>query len=236
MGEVITNGIGMELVLVPAGAFEMGGDWVAEQADENELPRHSVRFSSAFYIGKYPVTQAQWHAVMGTTPSQFIGDDRPVETISFSDALLFINALNKKESSRLYRLPTEAQWEYAARAGSKSTYCFGPEQSKLDQYAWYKKNSGGETHPVGLLAPNNWGIYDMHGNVHEWCADWFDRKYYAQSPAIDPQGPKKGLARSLRGGDWGSGDGWYCRCAIRSLSSPDRKSPRVGVRVVRLVS
>jgi formylglycine-generating enzyme required for sulfatase activity len=231
MATSIVNSIGMELIPVPAGTFIMGGVWGDEQADENELPQHPVRFDAGFHIGKFTVTQAQWRSVMGKNPSQFTGDDRPVETVSHTDALLFISALNKKEGTRAYRLPTEAQWEYAARAGSKSAFCFGPEKSKLDRYAWYGKNSGGETHPVGQLSPNAWGLYDMHGNVHEWCADWFDRKYYAQSPAADPQGPKKGLARSLRGGDWGSADSWYCRCAIRSLSSPDRRSPRVGFRI-----
>lgn len=233
MATSVINSIGMELVPVPAGTFIMGGDWGGEQADENELPKHSVRFDAGFYVGKFAVTQSQWQAVMGQNPSEFIGDDRPVERVSHRDALAFIAALNKKEATRVYRLPTEAQWEYAARAGSKTTFCFGPEKSKLDQYAWYGPNSGGETHPVGRLTPNAWGLHDMHGNVHEWCTDWFDRNYYAKSPAVDPQGPNKGLARSLRGGDWGSADSWYCRCAIRSLSSPDRRSPRVGFRVVR---
>jgi formylglycine-generating enzyme required for sulfatase activity len=231
----ITNGIGMELVLIPAGTFTMGGDWDAEQADENELPKHTVTFDSPFYMGRYPVTQAQWQAATGSNPSHFEGDRRPVETVSHTDACQFISRLNKKEKTGGYRLPTEAQWEYAARAGSQSTYCFGPELTKLDQYAWYHKNSGGGTQPVGGLLPNDWGLFDMHGNVHEWCGDWFDRNYYAESPEMDPPGPKKGLARALRGGDWGSRDEWYCRCAIRSLSSPDRRSPRVGFRVVKRI-
>ena len=155
-----------------------------------------------------------------------------MEMISHDDALAFLERLNQQEDTQSYRMPTEAQWEYAARAGSKSAYCFGDGRINLDQYAWYRKNSGDMTHPVGLLRPNAWGIYDMHGNVHEWCADWFDRNYYANSPTADPQGPATGLARALRGGDWGSAD-WYCRCAIRSLSAPSRCSPRVGFRVVK---
>ncbi|MDX9787115.1 MAG: formylglycine-generating enzyme family protein [Desulfobacterales bacterium] len=234
MADIITNRIGMELMLVPAGTFIMGGDWEADQADENELPKHTVQLKKPFYIGKFAVTQSQWQAVMGQNPSHFIGSDRPVETVSHSDALVFIKKINKLERPRAYRLPTEAQWEYAARAGSHSTFCFGVDPANLPRYAWYQKNSGGETHPVGRLLPNAWGLYDMHGNVHEWCADWFDRNYYAQSPLLDPQGPKKGLARVLRGGDWGSAEPWYCRCAIRSLSSADRRSPRVGFRVAMI--
>ena len=232
MTEMCTNSIGMEFVLMPAGSFTMGGDPVAEQADENETPRHRVIFDTAFYIGKFTVIQSQWQAIMDDNPCHFDGADRPVEMVSYHDAVRFIERLNLKEKTDAYRLPTEAQWEYAARAGSQSTYCYGSERSKLTEYAWYKKNSGGDTHPVGQLRPNARGLYDMHGNVHEWCADWFDRNYYAASPARSPAGPDKGLARALRGGDWGSED-WYCRCAIRSLSAPDRRSPRVGFRLVK---
>lgn len=182
-------------------------------------------------MGKYTVTQGQWTEVMKNNPSGFKDDLRPVETISWNDVHTFIKALNNREKTDRYRLPTEAEWEYAARAGSESAYAFGSETSALNQYAWYRKNSKKKTHPVGLLAPNSWGIYDMHGNVHEWCEDWFDREYYAQAPSYAPCGPAKGLAKSLRGGDWGS-KGWYCRCASRSLGSPDRRSNRVGFRLV----
>lgn len=232
MSETITNNIGMTFVLIPAGTFLMGGDPVKEQADENETPRHTVTFAEPFYLGKYTVTQSQWQALSEGNPSRFKGNDLPVETVSHGDACQFIDRLNRREETDAYRLPTEAEWEYAARAGSESTYCFGAEKKNLGNYAWYQKNSDQQTHPVGLLSPNDWGLHDMHGNVHEWCSDWFDRNYYAQSPKDDPTGPGDGLARSLRGGDWGSKD-WYCRCAIRSLSSPDRRSPRVGFRVVR---
>jgi formylglycine-generating enzyme required for sulfatase activity len=228
----ITNSIGMELIRLPAGSFVMGGDWDAEQADENELPQHEVTFKQPFYIGRTPVTQSQWEAVMGTNPSEFRGEDHPVETVSYEDAAAFLARLNASEDSPGYRLPTEAEWEYAARAGTASTYCFGPQTVRLTEYAWFQKNSGRSTQPVGRLAANAWGLYDMHGNVHEWCADWFDRNYYARSPRENPRGPRKGVARCLRGGDWGS-EAWYCRCAIRSLSAPSRRSPRVGVRIAR---
>jgi len=232
MAEILTNSIAMKLVLLPAGTFTMGGDWDAEQADENELPQHTVTFSKPFYMGVYTVTQSQWEHVLGDNPSAFKGDDHPVETISHEDTGAFLQRLNAMENTRTYRLPTEAEWEYAARAGSRSTYAFGPETSRLAEFAWYQVNSSGSSHPVGQLAPNDWGLYDMHGNVHEWCADWYQRDYYASSPERQPKGPRKGVARVLRGGDWGS-EAWYCRCAIRSLSSPQRRSPRVGIRVAK---
>jgi len=230
----ITNSIGMAFVALPIGSFVMGGDPVSEQADENETPKHKVTFEKPFALGKFTVTQTQWQEIMGTNPNRFIGKDHPVETVSHGNACEFITRLNQRENTTVYSLPTEAQWEYAARAGSQSAYCFGPDRSRLVEFAWCKKNSDNSTHPVGLLSPNDWGLFDMHGNVHEWCADWFDRSYYTKAPARDPGGPDRGLAKVLRGGDWGSED-WYCRCAIRSLSSPDRLSPRVGFRVLMFI-
>jgi len=234
MADTTINGIGMELVLIPAGAFRMGGDKKREQAEDHENPRHRVNISQAFYMGKYAVTQMQWSEIMNNNPSRFIDDRRPVEQVSWPEVQVFVQALNTREKTNAYRLPTEAEWEYAARAGSESAYTFGSEANVLDQYAWYRKNSGGQTHPVGQLRPNAWGLYDMHGNVHEWCHDWFDRSYYSQSPSSDPLGPSTGLAKALRGGDWGSED-WYCRCASRSLSSQDRRSDRLGFRLVKMV-
>jgi formylglycine-generating enzyme required for sulfatase activity len=224
----------MEFVHVPAGSYKMGGSKKLEQAEDHETPRHFVKLPNAFFMGKYEVTQTQWYSMMETNPSAFKDDMRPVEQVSWNDVQEFILKLNTKEETNKYRLPTEAEWEYAARAGSDSSYTFGSDTSMLSQYAWYGNNSGGETHPVGQLNPNAWGLYDMHGNVHEWCQDWFDRKYYSQSPSIDPLGPETGLAKALRGGDWGSED-WYCRCASRSLSSPDRRSDRLGFRLVRML-
>ena len=232
MTETTVNRIGMELVLIPAGSFRMGGDKVNEQAEDHENPRHMVKFGGAFLMGKYAVTQMQWSEIMETNPSEFLDDLRPVERVSWHDVQAFIRKLNAKEDTNAYRLPTEAEWEYAARAGSENAYTFGSDTNTLNQYAWYQKNSEGQSHPVGQLNPNAWGLYDMHGNVHEWCQDWFDRNYYSQSPSIDPLGPAKGLAKALRGGDWGSED-WYCRCASRSLRSPDRRSNRLGFRLVR---
>ena len=134
----------------------------------------------------------------------------------------FIQKLNNKEETIKYSLPTEAEWEYAARADTESTYCFSGDIKILSQYAWYRKNSAGKTHPIGQLKPNAWGLYDVHGN------------YYSQSPSNSPLGPSSGLAKVSRGGDWGSED-WYCRCASRSLSSPNRRSNRLGFRLVSMV-
>ncbi len=234
MLETTTNSIGMTFVLIPAGSFRMGGDKALEQAEDHENPCHRVTIKQAFWIGQYAVTQVQWSEVMHTAPGEFKGDQRPVEGVSWHDARAFIHKLNALEEISNYCLPTEAQWEYAARANSQGPYYFSSEDGGLSQCAWHRKNSGGETQPVGQLKPNAWGLYDMLGNVHEWCQDWFDRNYYTQSPGNDPSGPAAGLAKALRGGDWGSAK-WYCRCASRSLSSPDRRSNRLGFRLVRVV-
>ena len=234
MTETITNSIGMELVLIPAGSFRMGGDKKLEQAEDHETPRHIVKISKTFYMGKYEVTQSQWSEIMNNNPSEFKDDIRPVERVSWNDVQEFIQKLNNKEETNKYRLPTEAEWEYAARADTESTYCFSGDIQILSQYAWYRKNSAGKTHPIGQLKPNAWGLYDVHGNIHEWCQDWFDRNYYSQSPSNSPLGPSSGLAKVSRGGDWGSED-WYCRCASRSLNSPDRRSNRLGFRLVSMV-
>ena len=234
MSNTTVNSIGMELVLIPSGSFRMGGDKKLEQAEDHENPRHMVKISKSFLMGKYAVTQQQWSQILDNNPSESIDDTKPVERVSWYDVQMFIEELNKREATDSYRLPTEAEWEYSARAGSESTYTYGRDTNTLSQYAWYRNNSDGKTHPVGQLNPNAWGLYDMHGNIHEWCQDWFDRNYYSQSPPNDPWGPSKGLAKALRGGDWGSED-WYCRCASRSLSSPDRRSNRLGFRLIRMV-
>ena len=224
----------MKLVLIPPGLYKMGGDKNLEQAEDHETPRHSVHLTMGFYMGKYTVTQREWSEIMNHNPSEFKDEARPVERVSWNDVQGFIQALNKIEATDTYRLPFEAEWEYAARADTQNAYNFGTDTNLLTQYAWFRKNSGGKTHPVGGLKSNPWGLHDVHGNVHEWCQDWFDRNYYSRSPSKDPSGPASGLAKVLRGGDWSSED-WYCRCASRSLSSPDRRSSRVGFRLVKSV-
>ncbi|MCI0526115.1 MAG: formylglycine-generating enzyme family protein, partial [Nitrospira sp.] len=175
--------------------------------------------------------------IMGNNPSQFKGQTNPVENVSWEDVQEFIRELNTQEGGKLYRLPTEAEWEYAARAGSTSKYVFGDEETQLDQYAWYRYNSGGKTHPVGQLKPNTWGFYDMYGNVWEWVSDLYHKDYYAQSPDTDPQGPADSSHqkpdRVARGGGWLS-DARFCRSASRGVA-PGVRRGHVGFRLVRIV-
>ena len=230
------SSIQMEFVLITSGTFRMGSPG---NRYRGEHPVHTVEISRLFYLGKYPVTQAQWTAVMGSNPSKFKGSNRPVEGVSWYDAQKFIRKLNAAAGSRKYRLPTEAEWEYAARAGSSTVYSFGNDSSQLRNYAWYVDNSNRQTHPVGQLKPNKWGLYDMLGNVMEWVQDWYSDEYYQNSPARDPKGPRSGSyqgrpveKRVARGG------GWYsraedCRCAYR-FSEPIN-SRRGGILGFRLL-
>jgi formylglycine-generating enzyme required for sulfatase activity len=229
--KIIKNSIGMEFVLIPAGSFMMGADRNFEDAFEDELPQHKVVISRSFYIGEYEVTQAQWVAIMGNNPSKFKDRKRPVEQVAWDDVKEFIHILNKKEKTNAYRLPTEAEWEYAARAGSDTTYCFGDDPDDLSQYAWINENSGKKTHPVAKLKKNAWGIYDMHGNVWEWCQDNYGDKYYSNSPLMDPKGPSKGSLRVGRGGSWSS-DARHCRSAVRYHDSQGDRDPDVGFRLI----
>jgi formylglycine-generating enzyme required for sulfatase activity len=199
----------------------------SENGYADEKPVHRVRISRAFEMGKYEVTQAQWQAVMGSNPSLFKGANLPVESASWNDAQQFIQKLNARNDGYIYRLPTEAEWEYACRASSTGDYA-----GNLDAMAWYDKNSGGKTHPVGQKQPNDWGLHDMHGNVLEWCQDWYDDNYYAQSQNVDPRGSATGSFRALRGGSWYRG-ARYCRSAIRHRLTPDFSLNRLGFRLVR---
>jgi formylglycine-generating enzyme required for sulfatase activity len=226
-GQVSSDPFEGQMVFVQGGSFMMGSndgrDW--------EKPVHQVTLSD-FYIGKFQVTQAQWEATMGNNPSYFKGDDLPVEKVSCNNVQEFIIKLNEK-TGRKYRLPTEAEWEYAARGGQKSK---GYKYSGSDNFievAWCYDNSYSKTHPVGQKKPNELGLYDMSGNVREWCADWYDSDYYKNSPKNNPTGPVRGIrSRVDRGGSWDS-HAVYCRVSFRDYSTPDLRNNLIGFRLLR---
>ncbi len=211
-----------EFCAIPAGTFRMGS--------ERQPNPHEVTLTRPFHMGRFPVTQAQWEAVMGANPSAFVGPDRPVEQVSAHDCEEFIRRLDATGQGP-FRLPTEAEWEYACRAGSTGTFCFGGDEALLGDYAWYSANAGGETRPVGLKRPNAWGLHDVHGNVWEWCQDWWDD--YGPGPAIDPQGPREGFmgARVFRGGCWRGGAD-FAASAHRGGRGPAYKANVLGLRLV----
>ena len=216
------------MVYVKGGTFTMGA--TAEQgSDVNDIekPTHSVTLSD-FYIGKYEVTQAQWKAIMGTTPSYFKGDNLPVEQVSWNDIQEFIQKLNA-QTGKKFRLPTEAEWEYAARGGNKSKGYKYSGSNNIDEVAWYYDNSSNTTHPVGQKTPNELGIYDMSGNVWEWCQDWYGD--YSSEAQTNPTGPSSGSNRVLRGGSWFNG-ARSCRVSYRYGGTPDRRSYDLGFRLV----
>lgn len=225
--QTFTNSIGMEFTLIPAGSFVMGND----KGILAVRPAHEVTISTSFYMGTFEVTQAQWMVIMGTNPSQVQGPDHPVEQVSWHDAQAFIARLNSLENTNRYRLPTEAEWEYAARAGSTTRWYFGDDAAGLSRVAWFDKNSQDSTRPVGQKDPNAWGLYDMHGNVWEWTQDYWSTDYYSQSPAIDPAGPASGSKRVKRGGSWMWSAG-YTRSAYRTGDPEDTRISRLGFRVV----
>ena len=226
---------GIEFVESPAGAFLMGstGRW----SDDVDRPVTRVRISQGFYLGKYEVTQDQWQAVMGNNPSKFSGCGRcPVENVSWNDVQAFIGKLNAKSGERRYRLPTEAEWEYAARAGTSTDTYAGNLTQKLgndpvvNSIAWYKNNSGNRTHPVGQKAPNAFGLYDMLGNVWEWVGDWFGD--YPGGAVTDPTGPGLGSMRVYRGSSWDY-YAMYCRSATRFWGQSSVSGGDQGFRLLR---
>ncbi|MGM9799627.1 MAG: SUMF1/EgtB/PvdO family nonheme iron enzyme [Muribaculaceae bacterium] len=225
------NGVTFEMVYVPGGTFKMGA--TAEQGDEvlyDEILTHSVTLSG-YYIGKYEVTQAQWKAIMGKNRSYFRGDNLPVEKVSWDDCQEFIRKLNQLTGEK-FSLPTEAQWEYAARGGKSGGTKYSGSKN-IGNVAWYKDNSGEKTHPVGTKSPNDLGIYDMSGNVNEWCQDWYG-KYSAYSQT-NPTGPGSGSDRVYRGGCWNfSASG--CRVSYRIYNTPDYRSSDLGFRLCLSIS
>jgi len=187
----------MRFVRVLPGGFMMGCSTGDSECGAAEKPAHFVRITKAFEIGSYEVTQAQWEAVMGTNRSTFKGSSRPVENVSWLEAQEFVRRLTEKQDGYRYRLPTEAEWEFAARAGTTTAY-----PGEADQAGWFQENSTQQTHPVGQKKPNAWGLYDVSGNVWEWTDDWYDETYYQRSPAADPKGPSSGRFHTIRGGAW----------------------------------
>lgn len=220
----------MKLAWIPAGNFLMG----STKGEPDEEPVHKVKLTKGFFMAQTEVTQAQYRAIMGRNPSHFEGDSLPVETVSWNDAVAFCKKLSRREG-KTYRLPTEAEWEYACRAGTSTVFSFGDSESNVGDYAWHYSNSGWQSHPTGKKKANALGLYDMHGNVWEWCADWYGEDYYKQSPVLDPTGPARGDLRVLRGGSW-CRNASFCRSANRDWYGPDHRNPSNGFRVVLSVS
>ena len=229
----------LRFAFIPPGEFMMGSPEDEPGRWDDESPLHRVRITRGFYMQTTPVTQAQWEAVMGKNPSGFkeAGPNAPVERVSWEDIQMFLQKVNPMTGSERFRLPTEAEWEYACRAGTETAFYNGPitepsgHDPNLDKVGWFDENSGSTTHPVGQKEPNAWGLYDMHGNVWEWCSDWFDEKYYAKSPPEDPQGPESGAGRVNRGGAW-LNDAGFCRAAYRGRYTPDYRSIYLGFRLL----
>jgi formylglycine-generating enzyme required for sulfatase activity len=218
----VRNSLGMILMPIPAGEFTMGS-----AATKYEAPAHKVKLTKAFYLGATEVTQGQWKAAMGANPSFFLDDDRPVENLSWNDCQEFLKKLSEKEGKK-YRLPTEAEWEYACRAGTTTTYFFGDDAATLGDYAWFTTNSDVQTHPVGLKKPNAWGLYDMYGNVWEWCQDLYSA--YEDKEFVNPAGGEKGNQRSFRGGAWNDTMN-HCRSSFRNSRNLNSRC-HFGLRVV----
>ena len=228
--DTLTNSIGMRFVRIPAGTFDMGSN-----RGGDERPVHRTQITKPFYLSRFEVTQEQWQRVMGTTLEQQrdkantkwdtrgVGPDFPMYYVSWLEAQTFVQRLNEGEGTTAYYLPSEAQWEYACRAGVT-----GDITPDLDARAWYGPNAGEQAHPVGLKMPNAWGLYDMQGNVLEWCADWYGA--YKPEAQTDPQGPDSGEGRIVRGGCWFlDADG--CRAADRIMGDPEKRNSSLGFRL-----
>lgn len=225
------NSLAMHFVKIAPGSFSMGSPEYERQREDDET-QHRVTLTRAWYMQTTPVTQAQWQAITGHNPSDFKGPELPVENVSWNDIqTVFLPRLNALGEGT-YRLPTEAEWEYAARAGSTQAYYLRDDASQLDARAWYNNNSLFQTHPVGQKQPNGWGLYDCHGNVWEWCQDGYHGPY-AATEATDPSGAAGGLGRVMRGGSWFC-NASACRSAARGYMPPETRIRLIGFRLVRV--
>jgi formylglycine-generating enzyme required for sulfatase activity len=220
------NGVKMDFVFIPAGTLLMGDD----KGDKDERPAHKVTIAKPFYFGKYEVTQEQWQALMGENASLFKGARNPVESVSWDECQTFLAKLGEKFPGKKFRLPTEAEWEYACRAGTKTRFSFGDDEEQMRKYGWCLLNSVGSTSPVGKKLPNPWGLYDVHGNVWEWCQDWYGP--YDKADPKDPTGPATGEFRVVRGGSWFKDMPSNLRSAARYRAKPDTYYHNVGLRVL----
>ena len=229
-----TESFGMEFVAVPQGSFQMGAPSGEQGTEPDERPVHTVTFNYEFEIMTTEVTQRMWLEVMGSNPSHFSGLDKPVEMVSWNDCQDFVDVMNNLDPSHAYHLPSEAEWEYCCRAGTITRFYWGADwgDSTINGNAWWSVNSGGMTHEVANKLPNSWGIYDMSGNVWEWCEDWYHSNYN--------EAPSNGSAwlipqdscRVNRGGSWYT-DAQYCRSSCRNYCNPSRSYYGIGFRLVR---
>ena len=226
---ITANGVTFDMIFVQGGTYNMGCTSEQGSCYSNEKPAHQVTVSN-FYMGKFEVTQLLWRAVMGSNPSNFKGDNLPVEMVSWNDCQDFIRELSRV-TGRQFRLPTEAEWEYAARGGNKTTHAQYAGGHSLYNVGWFTDNSGSRTQPVGGKLANELGIHDMSGNVWEWCSDWYDGGYYSGSPVMNPQGSSSGSSRVLRGGSWSSG-ATNCRVTLRGTGTPTSRYGNSGFRLV----
>jgi formylglycine-generating enzyme required for sulfatase activity len=230
----LSEGITLEMVYIPPGEFDMGSPEAEKNRQLDEGPVRKVGISRGFFLGKYEITQAQWKAIMKENPSVFHGfedsDRRPVERVTWEDCQLFVKRLNARGKG-VFRLPTEAEWEYACRAGSAERFPWGVDlaYSGLFEHAWFFSRSEGTSHPVGSKEPNAWGLYDMHGNVWEWVADWYGP--YPSEPQIDPLGPESGQKKVIRGGSWFN-EPEALRSANRNAHHIQSRQTNTGLRVV----
>ena len=239
----LPGGAEMAFVWIEPGVFQMGSPGSEEGRQADEGPLHEVEISRGFWLGTYEVTQGQWASVMGTRPwsgKSYVQENssHPAVYISWNDVQRFIDKLNAASGSSVYRLPTEAEWEYACRAGRRTRWSFGDGERQLKHHAWYRANAwdAGKKYAqaVGRKSPNGWGLYDMHGNVWEWVQDWYGKDYYKSSPRVDPQGPTSGSLRVLRGGTFFAIFAQVVRSANRGHGSPGYRYGSIGVRLLRI--